>query len=986
MALSKTKISIPLSAGLETKTDDSQDQLSGLRDLENVIFDTPKKLRKRQGYTLVNNRTLDNTSLSSGKFLARFEDELGQFTNTNYYARSESIDRWTNKGRVFSAFPESRTIVRNDKEQKNIDTLSVENINVYSYEDSSGTRVTLIDNINNNFLLSNSLVSATGERPRISNIQNTIFIFYIDGTDLKYRKVNVIDPETIVAEQTFANDVDSTDKKFDIVTIGDKIFVAYQSSDSGGVIKAATVDSGDNISSVITITGESGSDALSVNTDSSSRFILTYSDGTDAKILIYSFTLGVQIVSPTSLETISNVTNMCAIESPTQGTYNIFYEISAASVKNHYIKQNTIDLSASVGTPSILLRSVGLASKPFIHNNIVYINAIHESTLQSTYFTVDTNANIVSKISPNIGGELNSENVLTKVASLGDSNYLFGSQLKGRSVIDEDEFFSLLGVNQTTLDFDLDKPFQNEELGKNLHIAGGIPMMYDGSSIVEHSFHLFPEDLADGGTSTTGGSLSDGAYQYAAVYAWTDNKGILHRSAPSIGLPITLSGGTSTQQQDIEVPTLRLTQKEDVVIELYRTEAAGTIFYKITEVDSPVSNDKTTDIVTINDTLSDADLIDNEVLYTTGGVLDNIAAPACSIIESASNRIFLAGLEDGNKIAFSKIRFDGFPVEFNDGLTLQVNSKGGPITALKTMDEKVIIFKESAIFYLSGDGPNNIGQQDTFINPELISSDIGCTNVNSVVLTPQGLMFKSSKGIYLLDRSLNLTYIGANVEAFNDLSITSAIVVPEENQVRFTTLDGDSLVYNYYVGNWATFTNNRALSAINIRFTYYYLRFDGTIYVEAEDSYTDNGSPIEMALESGWISFADIQGFQRVYRMMLLGEFKSPHKIRVRIAYDFNEAFVQEVIIDTADFNDNTRYGGYSPYGTGTPYGGNGNVHQMRIDLKRQKCQAIKIRIEEIQHDESNLGEGLQLSNISFEVGQKTGMNKIDTGRKYGTS
>ena len=105
------------------------------------------------------------------------------------------------------------------------------------------------------------------------------------------------------------------------------------------------------------------------------------------------------------------------------------------------------------------------------------------------------------------------------------------------------------------------------------------------------------------------------------------------------------------------------------------------------------------------------------------------------------------------------------------------------------MDEKLVIFKESAIFYLSGDGPNNLGQQDTFIKPELVSSDIGCININSVVLTPDGLMFKSKKGIYLLSRSMQLAYIGANVEAFNDLKVSSAIVVPEENQVRFTTLD-----------------------------------------------------------------------------------------------------------------------------------------------------------------------------------------------------
>ena len=987
MALSKQKVSVPFAEGLETKSDRNQDQLNGLRVLENVIFDTPNKLLKRNGYSLVNTNRLDNTRIENAKYLANFENELGLLTDTNYFAYAESIDKWTDKGRVFTAFPESKSIIRNSREQKNLDVVSVENVNVFTYEDSEGIKVSIVDNANCNFLLSDELISASGTVARVTNIQNTIYIFFADGVNLKYRKINILNPQTIETEQVLVSDLDAVNK-FDCIEIDEKIFVAYQSSASGGVIRAVNIDSGDTLSSITTLVGESASTALSVARDSSSRFLVTYSDNTQVKLVVFSFTLGSTLLAPSVVEGIANVVNTTVVESDADLIeYTIFYEVSDTSVKDHFIKRNTLRLDSTIGTPEVIKRSVGLSSKAFIFDNTAYINAVHQSTLQSTYFVLDTTGTTVSKYSPSIGGDLITENVLSKVIDLSDNMYLVASQIKGRTVVDDDQFFSLLGVNSTTIDFALDDPFQTEKLGANLHIAGGTPMMYDGDVVVEHGFHLFPEDLVAGSTSTVGGSIGDGEFQYAAVYTWTDNKGQIHRSAPSIGLSVTLSGGTQTQQQNIEIPTLRLTQKENVIIELYRTEAAGTVFYKITDVANPVLNDKTVNTVTINDTTSDVDLIDNEVLYTTGGVLDNIAAPSSSIIESLSDRIFLAGLEDDNKLQFSKIRFDGEPVEFNDTLTIQVNSKGGPITALKSMDEKLIIFKESAIFYLSGDGPNNLGQQDTFIKPELVSSDIGCVNINSVVLTPDGLMFKSTKGIYLLSRSLQLTYIGADVERFNGLSISSAVVIPENNQVRFTTSDGEALVYNYFVRQWAAFSNHRALSAVNIGFTYYYLRNDGILYVEDESGYTDNGSPINIKLASGWISFGGVQGFQRVYKLLLLGAFRSPHKLRVRIAYDFNEAFVQEVTIDTADFNDNTRYGGYSPYGEPDTiaYGGDGNVHQMRIDLKRQKCQSIKIRIEEIQTDAPNYGEGLSLSNVMFEVGQKVGTNKLDAARRYGT-
>ena len=988
MALNKTTLSVPFTQGLETKTDDLQENLEGLDVLENVIFDTPKQLRKRAGYTLLNTNNLQNQQITNGKHLAEFDDELGMFTTDDYYGYSKSLDRWTSKGNVFTVFPDSKPILRNNIEQKNIDTLSLENINIFTYQDSQGVKVSIVDNCNCNFLLSNELVTATGTKARVANIENTVYIFYIDGTDLKYKTINLIDPTTLSAESIFIDTIDDTVNNFDIVTIQTKIFAAFNSSDGGGTLQVANIDASQNVSSIVSFAGENASNSVTIESDTSSRVVVSYATSTEVKIVILPFLLASNIVPPTTIETISDAINVTTVETDMiSGQYTTFYEISNANIKNHMIKKNTITLSAVTGTASVFKRSVGIASKAFLFNKKPYIISLHESQLQSTYFVLDESANIISKISPNVAGELHTENVITKVVNQQDNKFLFGSQIKGRLTQDEDQFFSLLGVNQTVIDFDLDDPFQNATLGRNMHIAGGSPLMYDGESITEHGFHIFPEDLLSAGTADSGGELVNGNYQYSAIYSWTDNQGQLHRSAPSIGLPIILSGGTPTQTQSITVPTLRLTAKENVIIELYRTESNGTIFYKVSETTNPTFNDTSIDSITILDTLSDADLIDNEVLYTTGGVLDNIAAPSASIIESFSDRIFLAGLEDDNKLQFSKIRFENEPIEFNDILTIQVNAKGDKITALKAMDEKLIIFKEQAIFYLSGDGPNNIGQQDTFIKPELVSSDIGCINVNSVVLTPNGLMFQSSKGIYLLTRNLQVTYIGAPVEEFNDLSITSAVVVPEENQVRFTSINGSALVYNYYTATWATFTNHRALHAINIDFTYYYLRFDGILYQEDENSFTDNGSSVNIKLESGWISFAGVQGFQRIYKLLLLGEFKSPHKLRIRIAYDFNEAFTQEVIINTADFTDNTRYGNYSPYGnpSTTPYGGAGNVHQMRVDLARQKCQSIKIRIEEIQSDFDNLGEGLSISNIMFEIGSKGTVNKISTDRQYGT-
>ena len=985
MALIRQRVSIPFSEGLDTKTDRQQEALGSFRVLENVIFETINKLRKRRGYDQIHTLELGTEKrIIDAKQITTFKDELCLLNETDFYSRSDITEKWTNKGKIFSAFPTSDTVVRDSFSHSSVDCIQLEDLDVYTYQDSGGVRVSVKDSISGSYLISNVLISAVGTIPKVTHINNNVFIFFVDGTDIKYRRFNIIDPTVIEPEQTVDSNLSATDKKYDIELISQAIFVSYNSNTAGGTLSFFKVNEDETVSSVIEVAGEVADKALSLTTDINSRVICTWSDNSDIKVMMFNFTLGVQILIPTSIETIAGVTNTCLIETD-NGNYDIFYEVSAGITKNYFVKYNTVDLSATVGTPSIVLKSVGLASKPFRHNSITYVTTVHESALQSTYFVTDINGDIITKINSDLAGGIIPDNGLTKVPQINDNEFLIAGQIKGRTVEDNNTFFSLLGINSTVLNFNKEDPYTNEVQGDNLHITGGYLQAYDGNETVEHGFHVFPEDLLNNSTATVGGSIPDGTYQYAAVYSWTDNQGQQHKSAPSIGFEVILTGGTATQTQSIDVPSLRLTDKTNVILDLYRTEDAGTVFYKVTDTFNPIYNDKTVDVVTIVDTTSDTNLIDNEILYTTGGVLDNIAAPSCSIITSFGNRIVLAGLEDENKLVYSKIRFENQPIEFNDSLTINTKAQGGAITALKAMDEKLVIFKDEAIYYMIGDGPNNIGEQDDFTEPELVSSEIGCIQVNSVVLTPLGLFFKSKKGIYVLNRNMQLGYIGAPVEVFNDLSITSAITIPQENQVRFTTSDGDALVYNYFTNKWATFTNHLALSATSVGSDYYFLRPDGVIYKENLDKFSDNGSPINIELSTGWISFAGLQGFQRVYKLFLLGQFKSPHKLRIRIAYDFNEAFIQEKIINVSDFTDNNAYGDYSPYGEPetTPYGGEGNVYQLRLDLKKQKCQSIKIRIEEIQH--TTPGEGLTLSNVAFEVGAKKGMFKPDKERKYGT-
>lgn len=984
MALAKQIVPIVFSQGIDTKTDESKLPIGRLEAAENIIFETTTALRKRNGYTQISDYLFSGSKISSLSRLASFGDELLAFDDETLYSYSESLDKWDTRGSAYHVFANAESVVRNSKEQSQLDSTSADNLNIYIWKDSSGIRYSVLDRTNENYLISDELISASGEKPRIGKIGSLVFLFYIDGTDINYRVLNTANPTSIGAETLLVNDLDGTNKIFDIISVPGKIAFAYNCNDATDKLKARSIDEDEALSSELIFAGEQVTTALNLNFDSNFRLLLTYYDGSDVKFASIALNFAATIIPATTIETIADVVNCTSMEISDQN-YKVLYEISDSNPANHYVKRASIDSTPTVTNIGDFIRSVGLASKAFEHNDKNYILFLHSSTLQSTYFLADEDAILMSKALVGSGGEHVSHGMLPNVELSEDSIYLISTQVKGRIVTDNGVFDSLLGVNSSEFEFKRTNHFQNSRLGDNLHITGGIMKMYDGKQIVEHGFNVFPEGLAAGATATVGGTLSDGTYLYVGVYAWTDNKGFLHRSAPSAGLSVTLTGGTPTQTQEIEFPTLRLTDKEDVVLELYRTEANGAILYKITDVSAPELNDPTVDSITItDDTISDADLISREILYTTGGVLDNIAAPSSSLIVPLKNRIVIAGLEDENKIQYSKIRFANSPVEFNDALTIEIEDRGGPITALGVLGEKLLIFKRDAIYFILGDGPNNLGQQDTFIEPELLAQDVGCINPDSVVLTPAGLFFQSQKGIYVVNNSLSVQYVGSFVEDFNDLTITSAQVVDDLNQVRFTTLEGSCLVYNYNLGLWSTFTNHQGLSAVINRGTYYYLRLNSRVYKEDFDTFSDNGVVIKLKFETAFMSFAGLQGFQRAYKMLLYGKYKSPHKVRVKVAYNYNDPYIQEKIIDVSNFTDDSKYGDDSPYGEPDTkaYGGNGNPYQFRLDFKRQKCQSIKLSVEDIQ---SEVGEGLLISGITMQVGGKAGTFRLPSSQRYGT-
>ncbi len=797
------------------------------------------------------------------------------------------------------------------------------------------------------------------------------------------------------------------------------------------------------------------------------------------------------------------VTGMTVIDNTTAGNIDSATMITVSGT-SLALTNNTAGNSASspgdvlgfatVGIPYVCVRSIGLASKAFIIDGIIYFLAAFESAYQSSYFLINGSAStaanpiIVAKLAySNGGGYLATglPNVTITDSNVAQVPYLFkdlvqavnkntnvpaGTQVNG--------IYSQTGINLVSFELGT-QDFDTAEIANVLQFSGGYLSMYDGYLPIEHNFFLWPDSdqinptdqwsytdtpvtptgsfnsgsftvtlssatgvamgmtIADtsnssyipagtvitalSGTTATisqptthsgtndnltisgsmaskpDGSTYQNAYYYQITYEWTDNQGNAYKSAPSIPIPVTTANDTDTTGSvTLNIPTLRLTMKiaNPVKIVVSRWSVAQQIYYETTSIIAPLLNDTTVDSVVFVDTNPDEEILGNSILYTEGGVVEDVNAPATNIMALFDTRLWLVDAEDQNLLWFSKQVIEATPVEMSDLFTMYIppttgtEGSTGPITALFPMDDKLIIFKNNSIVYISGTGPDSSGANSTYSQPIFITSTVGCANEGSIVLIPQGLLFQSNKGIWLLARDLNTTYLGAPVENFTTSALVlSAQNIPATNQVRFIMNSGIWLMYDYYYGQWGTFTGIPAISSCIYQNLHTFIDSYGRVFQESPGSYIDGSNPVLISFTTGPLRLGDLQNYQRAMEFFFLGTYYSPHTLAVSIAYDYSPNPTQTTILYPRNYS--TPYGSgasQSPYGQGNPYGGPASLEQYRVFLQNQRCQAFSISLQEVYDGTYDVpaGQGLNLSGINLVMAFKNRFPTVASSISFG--
>lgn len=956
-----------------------------------------------------------------------FRDELVCADSGYLFSYSPSLSGWVLKGPYVSTEVTEKYVYQANSIGGYVDCAILNGIAVYTWCDSFGyaavnstinTYATVIDLATGDVLLSSSTPISTFSLTLNGNLRSSfpkalvlgnskLAITYLNASAHLVMRILTSSSSGV----SFGSEIDISGTRidgplntasavpYDVTSTASGMAISYPDQ-TFTVLNLKTYNTSGTLQNSTTISEPNYNGPVYICPDTSTGNVWIYwasfNSGTgigSVKYAVYSSTLS-SIVSTTLIGSTASGTSITQLSAipllSTQQTvlysFNAKDTPSGASVDQTY--QATVSNSGSVTTPFNFVLGARVVSRVnfisgipyalFFYGGAAFVSTASATSIPTavsgnspTFFLLNLlNATPVARyaagtaFSSNSTSGIGSTQMAANLCQISSTKLHVGSAISFQFLAtpgSNQSISGLVGAAAITIDFNSVNSNRSIYANELMVLNGGVVSAYDGNSVNELGFHM-PPFIAAAYPNSSGGSMGAGTYKYVACYQWTDIQGNLHQSQLSNVVTVSVASG-STNKVDLYLTSPYFTQKKGVNVVIFRLQLNGSNYYQVSDAIAVVTTNPNQIVSKFTDTLADSSLPGRQLLYTTGNVLANDTLPPSMIMEAHNNRLWLVDSENPNKIWYSKSFNPGDGLSMSGALIIQIDPKFGNITGLSEMDDKMVVFKEQCPFFFSGDGANDTGTGATLTFPQVLPSDAGCSSLKSIILMRDGVLRMTTKGLYLLDRAMNDHYLGMEVEKYNSQRITSADLISDKNQIRFLTDSGVTLVFDYQMNQWSTFTNHQGYSATIWQGSYVYARTDGKIFKENTTSFLDDTSPYQVSALTGWIALAQVQGLQRIRRVGLLGDYVSGsgHGLQVSAAYDFSTSFSSPV--------------SYT-------FPGSSGAYQYRERLPQQKCDAIQLLIQEITTGAS--GESVNLTNMSFEAGIKRGMNKMSAAQSVG--
>jgi hypothetical protein len=547
--------------------------------------------------------------------------------------------------------------------------------------------------------------------------------------------------------------------------------------------------------------------------------------------------------------------------------------------------------------------------------------------------------------------------------------------------------------------------------------AGGA-LSYDGTQLAEltppriQRVSAVADDAADDSYAEAGFvqvGLNDGVDTYYVrvrlAFRWTDERGNLHRGAPSASYiydcagtntggappnyrarrlifprPLTAINGTSGTTMQVEVYQTVYTGDEDwrlIGIATPKIYATNSKYWTITPIPNvaPNANHKVR--------LATATQLATYPLAYFESELEAVPPPPLLHLCSTQARLWGLSAEDRNRVHMTKPIVEGIAPEFAAELTQQIPDEGGQLggecTAIAALDDRVVVFKRERIYQLFGDPGDANGEGSTLQTPRLLSSDTGCIEAASVVEGPFGVAFLSTKGLMLLGRDNGISFIGEAVQKqIGDYVCTSATLVPRHSEVRWTfasaigtSASAFALVWNYRVNAWSRWTSYFARHACIFRDEYTRLSNTTVILKETTDDWSANTTQA-LSITTPWIKVAGLQGFKRLWRAHFLGRHWSGG-LAISALGDYRTDWAVGLSVWTeAQLEAALQSSDFTEAGATVT----GSRLQVSSKMAVQKIESVRFTLTETDSEDGDstpLGRGFELVGIQLECGMQRG-------------
>lgn len=328
---------------------------------------------------------------------------------------------------------------------------------------------------------------------------------------------------------------------------------------------------------------------------------------------------------------------------------------------------------------------------------------------------------------------------------------------------------------------------------------------------------------------------------------------------------------------------------------LYRTSAGGSDLFRLALL--PVG---TTQIIDQGFTALSTQLAPTSVYFTL----------APRYMELYNNRLFLSGFTTtaGSSLTPSSVVFSdiGQPETIQDTSNFEVRTNDGDrVTALKTFNQSLYVFKERSFNALNGDSPSNFSVSE-------VSANYGCLSNNCVVIYNDYMLFLDRKGIIeyngagirTISTPVEPIFLRMNVNAAKDNAV--GIHHRLRNEVWFgipvdgATFNNLTVVYDYYANAWSTRDGFNPSTLILARGgfdtqTAFYGSYSGSINYLSASLFSHNGTPITFKAQTQFFNTLG-QSVTTQWRRLFTNTETGGQTATLTIGFRVDE---QDAIVDT---------------------------------------------------------------------------------------